>query len=40
MASLRNLAVGLLRQAGQANIASGVRWVGRDPTRAFGLLGI
>lgn len=40
MASLRNLAVSLLRQAGHANIANGVRWVGRDPTRAFGPLGV
>lgn len=42
MACLRNLAVSLLRLAGQRNIAQGVRWTGRDPTgtRAFGLLGI
>jgi predicted transposase YbfD/YdcC len=39
MASLRNLAVGLLRLAGHRNIARGVRWAGRAPTRAFGLLG-
>jgi len=42
MACLRNLAVSLLRLAGQRNIAKGVRWIGRDPTgtRAFALLGI
>jgi hypothetical protein len=40
MASLRNLAVSLLRLAGHRNIARGVRWAGRDPTRAFGLLGV
>jgi len=39
MASLRNLAVSRLRQAGQRNTARGVRWAGRDPTRAFALLG-
>jgi hypothetical protein len=40
MASLRNLAVSLLRLAGQPNIARGVRWAARDPSRAFGLLGV
>jgi hypothetical protein len=40
MASLRNLAISLLRLAGYGNIARGVRWAGRDPTRAFGLLGV
>jgi hypothetical protein len=40
MASLRNLAVSLLRLAGQRNIACGVRWAARDPSRAFGLLGV
>ncbi len=40
MASLRNLAISLLRQAGHRNIARGVRWAARDPTRALGLLGI
>jgi predicted transposase YbfD/YdcC len=39
MASLRNLAISLLRLAGHHNIARGLRWAGRDPTRAFGLLG-
>jgi predicted transposase YbfD/YdcC len=40
MATLRNLAISLLRQAGHHNIARGLRWAGRDATRAFGLLGI
>jgi predicted transposase YbfD/YdcC len=40
LACLRNLAVGLLRRAGHANIAAALRWVGRDTTRAHALLGI
>jgi predicted transposase YbfD/YdcC len=40
MASLRNLAISLLRLAGHRNIARGLRWAGRDPTRALGLLGV
>lgn len=40
MASLRNLAIGRLRLAGHRNIARGLRWAGRDPSRAFGLLGV
>lgn len=40
MASLRNLTIGLLRLTGHPNIARGLRWVGRDPARALGLLGI
>jgi Transposase DDE domain len=40
MATLRNLAISLLRLAGHGNIARGVRWAGRDPTRPFGLLGV
>ena len=40
MASLRNLAVSLLRLSGHRNIARGLRWAGRAPTRAFGLLGV
>jgi len=40
MASLRNLAVSLLRLAGSRNIAEGLRWAGWDRTRAFGLLGV
>ena len=40
MASLRNLAISLLRLAGHRNIARGLRWAARDPTRPFGLLGV
>jgi predicted transposase YbfD/YdcC len=40
MASLRNLAIGALRQDGHTNIASGLRWAGRDPSRALHVLGI
>jgi len=40
MATLRILAISLLRLAGHGNIARGVRWAGRDPTRAFVLLGV
>ncbi len=40
MASLRNLAIGALRLAGEANIAKGLRRAGRDPTRALQLLGL
>src|SRR6266540_3662427 len=42
MATLRNLAISLLRLGGYDNIARGVRWTGRDRTgtRAFALLGI
>lgn len=40
MASLRNLAISLLRLAGHRNIARGVRWAGHAPTRALGLLGV
>jgi hypothetical protein len=40
MASLRNLAISLVRQTGHRNLARGVRWAARDSTRAFGLLGI
>jgi len=40
MACLRNLAIGLLRRAGHANIAQALRWVGRDETRALVLLGL
>lgn len=42
MATLRNLAISLLRLGGHGNIARGVRWTGRDPTgtRAFVLLGV
>ena len=40
MATLRNLAISTLRRAGAANIAAALRWVGRDQTRALGLLGL
>jgi Transposase DDE domain len=40
LASLRNLAIGALRHAGETNIASGLRWVARDSRRALALLGI
>jgi predicted transposase YbfD/YdcC len=39
LASLRNLAIGLLRLAGATNIASAIRWVSRDQARAAALLG-
>ncbi len=40
MASLRNLAIGALRLAGEDDIARGRRWAGRDPARAPRLLGL
>jgi len=40
MASLRNLAVSVLRLAGHANIAAALRHSGRDPTRPLALLSI
>jgi Transposase DDE domain len=40
MASLRNLAISLLRMAGADNIAAAVRACGRQETRALRLLGI
>ncbi len=40
MASLRNLAIGALRLAGEANITKGLRWTSRDPARAVPLLGL
>lgn len=40
LATLRNLAISLLRLAGATNIASATRWVGRDATRALTLLGL
>jgi hypothetical protein len=39
-ATLRNLAISRLRQAGQHNIARGLRWTGRDPGPARALLGV
>ena len=40
MASLRNLAISLLRLAGATNIASALRWVARDHARATALIGV
>jgi Transposase DDE domain len=40
MATLRNLAISVLRRAGATNIAAGLRRAGRNPTRALGLLGL
>lgn len=39
MATLRNLAISLLRLAGATNIAAALRWVSRDPARAAALVG-
>lgn len=38
MATLRNLAISLLRLAGATNICAGLRWVARDATRAAALV--
>ena len=40
LATLRNLAISLLRLAGAANIAASTRWVSRDATRAAALIGV
>jgi len=40
MASLRNLAIGALRIAGETNIARGLRSVNRDPMRSLALFGL
>ena len=40
MASLRNLAIGILRAGGHRNIAAALRRNARDPTRVLPLLGI
>jgi hypothetical protein len=40
MASLRNLAIGILRRAGQPNIAKALRHNARDALRPLALLGI
>lgn len=39
VATLRNLAISLLRLAGATNIAAATRWVSRDATRAAALIG-
>jgi predicted transposase YbfD/YdcC len=40
MASLRNLAIGILRARGHRNLAAGLRRNARDATRVLPLLGI
>jgi hypothetical protein len=40
MATLRNLAISVLRLAGVTNIAQGLRWAARAPARALALLGL
>ena len=40
MASLRNLAIGILRAHGHRNIAAALRYYARDATRVLPLLGI
>jgi hypothetical protein len=40
MASLRNLAIGVLRLHGCRNIAAALRYYARDATRVLPLLGI
>ena len=39
MATLRNLAISLLRLAGATSIAAALRWVARDPARGVALIG-
>jgi predicted transposase YbfD/YdcC len=40
LATLRNLAISLLRLAGFKNVARGLRWAAWDHTRALGLMGL
>jgi hypothetical protein len=40
MATLRNLAIGILRLCGQVNVATALRHNARDTTRPLALLGI
>jgi hypothetical protein len=40
MASLRNLAIGILRAHGDRNIAAALRYYARDATRLLPLLGL
>jgi len=40
MASLRNLAIGILRARGRRDIAAALRYNARDATRLLPLLGI
>ncbi len=39
LATIRNLAIGILRLAGVRNMIAALRWVGRDAERAAALLG-
>ena len=39
LAGLHNLAIGALRTTGRTNIASSLRWISRNPTRALLILG-
>jgi predicted transposase YbfD/YdcC len=39
LAGIHNLAIGALRIAGRTNIASSLRWISRNPTRALSILG-
>jgi hypothetical protein len=38
MATLPNLAISLLRLAGEPNVARGLRWASRNPIRTLALL--
>ena len=40
LATLRNLAISLLRLAGFASIATGTRWAAWDPARTLALMGL
>jgi hypothetical protein len=40
LATLRNLAISILRLVGFENIASGLRWMAFDYRRSFALLGL
>ena len=40
MATLRNIAIGLLRLAGHTQIAPTLRWVNRNPACALAFLGL
>jgi hypothetical protein len=40
MATLRNLVIGVFRQAGPVNVAAALRHHARDPHRPLGTLGI
>lgn len=40
LATLRNLAISVLRHAGVANIAKAQRWIARQASRALAVLGL